>query len=207
VFLILGSLTNVVGYQSAKSFSINESPLFMTRIKRATNQQQNIITAQYLGIKKSIYLQFPIRDNRTELFKRVVKYIKSLDEKSFNYFTEIIINYIQKNGKNSDITCIQIKRGLEQLRVSSEYFRIDGNENRLEITSRNSAPFCFLLDFLFLVIFSIFDFIIFFVVTFLLTVLNKETFCGTCVSHCSNILNLNEIGYRLNKLKYKGGNE
>ena len=59
VLLVLGSLSNVVGYQSVKS-TVNDSPLFQTRTQRATNQQQNIITSQYLGKGKGNLLHFPI---------------------------------------------------------------------------------------------------------------------------------------------------
>ena len=72
VLLVLGSLTNVVGYQSVKSTSMNDSPLFKTRTQKATNQQQNIITSQYLGKGKENLLYFPMRDNRTELLKKVI---------------------------------------------------------------------------------------------------------------------------------------
>ncbi len=52
ILLVLGSLTNVVGYQSVKS-TVNDSPLFQTRTQRATNQQRNFITSQYLGKGKT----------------------------------------------------------------------------------------------------------------------------------------------------------
>ena len=52
VLLVLGSLTNVVGYQSVKSTTVNDSPLFNMRTQRATNHEQNILTFQYLGMGK-----------------------------------------------------------------------------------------------------------------------------------------------------------
>jgi hypothetical protein len=48
VLLVLGSLSNVVGYQTVMSTSVNDSPLFQTRTQKATNQQQNSINPQYL---------------------------------------------------------------------------------------------------------------------------------------------------------------
>ncbi len=78
VLLILGSLSNVVGYQSVKSM-VNDSPLFQTRTQRATNQQSNILTSQYLGVGKGNLLQFPIRDNRSELLRSIFELMNRMD--------------------------------------------------------------------------------------------------------------------------------
>jgi len=49
VLLVLGSLSNVVGYQSIKSTTAFDSPLFKIKMQRAIHQQQTLITFQYLG--------------------------------------------------------------------------------------------------------------------------------------------------------------
>jgi len=49
VLLVLGSLTNVVGYQPVKSTALSDSPLFRIRTQRTIHQQRNMITSQYLG--------------------------------------------------------------------------------------------------------------------------------------------------------------
>ncbi|MCJ7698445.1 MAG: hypothetical protein MUO73_08980 [Thermoplasmata archaeon] len=50
VLLVLGSLTNVVGYQSVKSTVLSDSPLFSVRTKRAINQVGgDTLTFNYLG--------------------------------------------------------------------------------------------------------------------------------------------------------------
>jgi hypothetical protein len=56
VLLVVASLGNVVGYQSVKS-TVNDSPLFATRTERATNQQQNTLTSQYIGMGRELCLQ------------------------------------------------------------------------------------------------------------------------------------------------------
>jgi len=49
VLLVLGSLSNVVGYQSANSSTVFDSPLFKIKMQRTIHQQQNIIRSYYLG--------------------------------------------------------------------------------------------------------------------------------------------------------------
>ncbi len=97
VLLVLGSLSNVVGYQSVKSNTINDSPLFQTRTQRATNQQQNSITSQYLGMGRGNPLQFPIKDNKIELLKRVIEYISKMDEQSFSRFVDLCLNRVRQD--------------------------------------------------------------------------------------------------------------
>ena len=48
VLLVLGSLSNAVGYQSVKS-TVNDSPLFRIKLQRLFHDQQNKITYRYLG--------------------------------------------------------------------------------------------------------------------------------------------------------------
>jgi len=49
VLLVMGSLSNVVGYQSVKSSTVNDSPLFKTRTQRMLHHRQTMITTHYLG--------------------------------------------------------------------------------------------------------------------------------------------------------------
>jgi len=86
ILLVLGSLSNVVGYQAVNSTAVNDSPLFKTRTQRATEQQQNILTAQYLGKGKGKLLYFPMRDNKTEVLKNFFDSIKKMDDATFQRF-------------------------------------------------------------------------------------------------------------------------
>jgi hypothetical protein len=63
VLLVLGSLSNVVGYQSATSTSTTKSPLFSIRTQKAINKGSNILTSNYLGQGLQT-IPFPLKDKR-----------------------------------------------------------------------------------------------------------------------------------------------
>jgi hypothetical protein len=128
VLLVLGSLSNVVGYQSVKS-TVNDSPLFNVRTQRATNQQKNIIISQYLGIGKGNLLQFPIKDAKTEALKNAIEFINKMNDKTFHRFVEKIKTLISQKENTKDIDFNDIENILHQLRKNSEVFLIyiDGN--------------------------------------------------------------------------------
>jgi len=117
VLLVLGSLSNVVGYQSVKSTTVSDSPLFQTRTQRATNQQQNSITSQYLGMSKESFLQFPFRDDKTEQLKKVIDIISKMDEKTFERFTELCIRRARQDNNLREINSNDIIRALILLRT------------------------------------------------------------------------------------------
>jgi hypothetical protein len=117
VLLILGSLSNVVGYQSVKSTTVNDSPLFQIRTQRATNQQQNSITSQYLGLGKENLLQFPFRDNETEQLRKANDIISKMDEKTFARFTELCIQRIRKDKSLKDTNPNDIIKALYLLKT------------------------------------------------------------------------------------------
>jgi hypothetical protein len=119
VLLVLGSLSNVVGYQSVKS-TVNDSPLFQTRTQRATNQQQNSIISQYLGIGRETLLQFPFRDNRTEQLKKAINIISKMDDKTFQRFTELCIQKARQDDTLRDISRYQIAQALHLLKTKPE---------------------------------------------------------------------------------------
>jgi len=132
VLLILCSLSNVVGYQSVKSTAVNDSPLFQTRTQRATNQQQNSITSQYLGMRRGSPLQFPIKDNRTEQLKKVIDIISKMDDKTFTRFTDLCIQKIRQDN-SFDNTNNEIIQMLQLLRKQSKTIIFSGiNKNNQE---------------------------------------------------------------------------
>ena len=143
VLLVLGSLTNVVGYQSVKSTAVNDSPLFRTRTQRATNQQQNILTSQYLGKGNGNLLYFPMRDNRTELLKRAIEYISKMDDKAFAQFTALCIQKVKQDKTLNDANPNEITQILQLLRTKSETIKhILINENNQKITSFDFYTIC-----------------------------------------------------------------
>jgi hypothetical protein len=105
-----------VGYQSVKS-TVNDSPLFKTRTQRATNQQQNILTSQYLGMEKGILLQFPFRDNRTEQLKKAFVFISKMDDESFARFTELCIQRIRQDKSLKDTNSNDIVKALKLMKT------------------------------------------------------------------------------------------
>ncbi len=119
VILVFGSLTNVIGYQSVKS-TINDSPLFATRTQRATNQQQNIMTSQYLGMGKEALLQFPFRDNRPEQLKKAIDVIRKMDDKTFAQFTELCIKKARQDDALRDLNHYEIVQALLLLKTKPD---------------------------------------------------------------------------------------
>jgi hypothetical protein len=119
VLLVLGSLSNVVGYQSVKS-TVNDSPLFTTRTQRAINQHQNILTYQYLGMGKGNLLQFPLRDNTTELLKRAIDIVNKMDDTTFARFTGLLIQKVRQNDALRDLRHYQIVQSLLFLKTNPD---------------------------------------------------------------------------------------
>lgn len=194
IILIFSALTTVVGYQSMKS-TVNDSPLFQTRTQRATKQQQNSITSQYLGMGNDNILQFSFRDNRTDLLKKVSKFFKNMDDKTFNIFIKIYLNQLQKKEVVTDENREKIEEALRQFRDRSVRPRIYNDSDINDTTWRDTPTLCWFpgcqLYILFLLIFLS-------VMLSLMSVLGGETSCITCISHCTP--NMKEVCYLLNKM-------
>ncbi|KYK23971.1 hypothetical protein AYK25_00995 [Thermoplasmatales archaeon SM1-50] len=140
VLLVLGSLSNVVGYQSVKS-SVNDSLLFQTRTQRATNRQQNILTYQYLGMGKESILQFPTRNNNTDSLQRTLVYIKKMDEATFNTFIVFVIKHMQQNHQITDETSREIRMLLKQIK-EDPLFLHQINLQTFDSNARYATEFC-----------------------------------------------------------------
>ncbi len=139
VLLVLGSLSNVAGYQSVKS-TVNDSPLFQTRTQRATNQQQNSITSQYLG--KGNLWNIPTSDNRNEQMKNAIEFINKMDDKTFHRFVEKIKTLISQKENTKDIDFNDIEKVLYQFRKNSDVFPIYIGDNSESITFDMEPFFC-----------------------------------------------------------------
>jgi hypothetical protein len=120
VLLVMSSLSNVVGYQSVKSTAVNDSPLFRTRTQKIINQQQNVLTSQYLGKGKGNLLYFPMRDNRTESLKRAIEIISKMDDNAFAQFTVLCIQRARQDNTLCDTNSNEIALILRQLRAKPE---------------------------------------------------------------------------------------
>jgi len=119
ILLVLGSLSTVIGYQSVKS-TVNDSPLFTTRTKRATNQEQNGITSQYLGMGNENFLRFPMRDTRTDSLIKAIEYIGKMDDETFERFIVIYIQKIRQDEAGIDMNPFDIAQAFRQLRMQPE---------------------------------------------------------------------------------------
>ena len=98
VLLVLGSLSNVVGYQSVKSTTVNDSPLFNIRTTRAIKEENNtILTSNYLGDGQVNYLQFPTRDGSKELIKDTIDKLSKMTDKQLDQLQKNIISYYYEN--------------------------------------------------------------------------------------------------------------
>jgi len=143
VLLILGSLSNVVGYQSAQSSGVNESPLFSIRTQKANNHLKNVISSQYLGKGKDALLQFPIRDNRTELLKKAIEFISKMDDKTFERFKELCIQRIRQDKTISDTNPNEIIQMLQLLRTKPETITHSFiSRNNYNLTSNDLITIC-----------------------------------------------------------------
>ena len=142
VLLVLGSLSNVVGYQSVKS-TINDSPLFATRTQRAINQQQNVITSQYLGMGKETLLQFSTRDNRNEQLKKAIDIISKMDDTTFERFTELCIQRAKQHESLKELTPSSIVKALHTLKTKSvKIINSFMNGSNQKITTYGMITFC-----------------------------------------------------------------
>jgi len=152
--LILGSLSNVVGYQSVKS-TVNDSPLFKTRTQRATNQQTNSITSQYIG--KGNLWNIPLSNNRNEQLRRALVFISKMDDKTFARFTELIIQKAGQDDTLRDLNRYEIVQALHLLKTNPDaVINSYTNRNNQDYSTVNGYytlfgawfPGCFILFFL-----------------------------------------------------------
>jgi hypothetical protein len=140
VLLVLGSLSNVVGYQSVKSTTVKDSPLFQTRTQRANNQQQNYLTSKYLGIGKENLLQFPARDNLVESLKNGIEYIYEMDEETVARFTQLCIQRIHQNPLFNNIDDEEIKLVLELIREGPTPVILYAQNHTLNMPTTDICP-------------------------------------------------------------------
>jgi hypothetical protein len=137
VLLVLGSLSNVVGYNSVKSTALNESPLFSVRTKRATNQVRiDTLTFNYLGRGIESNLLFPVRENGTGTLQQFIDRIKKMDENEFSRFRSVVVSRLSedKNNKNFDFNIVSSL--LKQIRSNTKELNI----NQFDIICNQSEP-------------------------------------------------------------------
>lgn len=133
VLLVMGSLSNVVGYQSVKS-SVSDSPLFQTRTQRAISSRSNsnILSSRYLGKGFTVFL-FPLQDSYEGLIKKCVERIRAMDESTYHRFISVVVNKIQYNDNLKDLNVKDVIKGLYQIRANNQGIMVykDSNGDRI----------------------------------------------------------------------------
>jgi hypothetical protein len=135
VLLVLGSLSNVVGYQSVKS-TVNDSPLFKIRTQRETSQQQNTLTSQYLG-KGINTLSFPLRDTNTKMIQKFIDRIRTMDDDTFNRFIDYVVNQINHKNNLKSVDVDEFIKELRQIRKNTQNIVVDKDLDDYKITYSN----------------------------------------------------------------------
>ncbi len=185
VLLVLGSLSNVVGYQSVK-LTVNDSPLFQTRTQRATNQQKNTLISQYIGMGGGNLLQFPIRNDRTELIQKFIERIRTIDDSAFKRFVNEFVSYLNNNDKfyenKKQVVCdlYRLRENSEKIKMPAVYTNrqkiIQDTAILCQITS--FTPFCDFLDLIARILFL--PFVLLFIFGSILSSFFIHTSCSTC---------------------------
>jgi len=140
VLLVFGSLNNVVGYQSVESSTVNDFPVFSVRTQRATNQQQNILTSQYLG--KGNLWQFPSRDTRTEQLRKAIHIISKMDDKTFARSIELCIQKVRQADALQDLSRYQIVRVLLLLKTNPDAFINSYTIRNNQVLPKTALTYC-----------------------------------------------------------------
>jgi|GEM_PF-5379685 len=109
VLLILGSLSNVVGYQSVTSTSTTESPLFSIRTQNAINKGSNVLTSNYLGQGLQT-IPFPLKDIRSTLIPKIIDRIQTMNDEEFSRLQSLILSWLyeKQHVTNTDIVQLLI---------------------------------------------------------------------------------------------------
>jgi Zn-dependent metalloprotease len=120
ILLVLGSLSNVVGYQSVKS-TVSESPLFDFRTQKAVNRMsESILTSNYLG-KGINTISFPLREKTNEeRIQEFIYRIRTMDENTFRRSISYVVNQIKHNDIFNDINTKEVINGLHKIRESKQ---------------------------------------------------------------------------------------
>lgn len=157
--LILVSFTNVVGIQSTTSDSVNDSPLFRIRTNKAINNDNRVITSDYLG-KGLNAIQFPLRDNKTVMIQKFIDGIRTMDDDTFYRFIDYAVNQINHNPKLKNINSQGIIAVLYQLKnnqhiLPNQNIELDEKANWLPSSGPNEV-ICLIENIITFIIWSIF---------------------------------------------------
>ena len=156
VILILLSFTNVIGYRTNSSDSVEVSPLFSVRTNRAIEQDNNIFSNCYIGMEKENTIQFPSRDNEKELMCKYIDAINQMDDNSFKNLITKTISQVNKDDKLKEIGAKKVLLVLNLMRAYPDElksFILNGKEDNKNYTvGLKWIPGCYLLSLIFFIV-------------------------------------------------------
>ena len=153
VLLILGSLSNVVGYQSVTSTSTTESPLFSIRTQNAINKGSNVLTSNYLGQGLQT-IPFPLKDIRSTLIPKIIDRIQTMNDEEFSRLQSLILSWLyeKQHVTNTDIVHLLILIRQNDIPNGFEVTFYDIIQNKtkpptyIEFTCKMNIPLCFFMN-------------------------------------------------------------
>ena len=122
VVIITTSFAAAVGFQTVKSNSAINSPLFVVRSKRAVDEENKVLTCKYVG--KGITLPFPKWDDKTIMIQKVIDRISKMDDKTFEKFIVHIIDSAKKNNRFIGVNPDRIREAFYLLRFNDKLIPI-----------------------------------------------------------------------------------
>ena len=152
VVIITTSFAAAVGFQTVKSNSAINSPLFVVRSKRAVDEENKVLNCKYVG--KGITLPFPRRDDKAIMVQKVIDRISKMDDKKLERFIAFIINHARKDYRFNGVNPDRIREAFNMLRYSDkpiQIYNVDP-ENR----TFGYEPFCIIKSIILIIIGFIF---------------------------------------------------
>ncbi|UCF13424.1 MAG: hypothetical protein JSW06_03985 [Thermoplasmatales archaeon] len=164
VILILVSFTSVVGYDSVKSTSAINSPLFGIRTKRAIGQGQEDITTDYLGHGEQTNIQFSSRMKKIEQIQKAIGIISKMSDRAFSKIVVRVVlklKYQEKLDAKETSEALQILNNI--MRKPNDIKHYDTNNNPKPETgwyiSCDWFPGCNILDIIIKILYTWGDFV------------------------------------------------
>ena len=177
VVLVLASLSPAVGFRTVKSSFVKDSPLFNVRTKRAIGEEQEGLTADYIGKGKENGIFFPIRDKNSFQIYRIIQRMSQMNDET-RWFTTLQLNreYLDKLITNEDLH--KILNRLPQTKGNPQEIMnmlIDESDDLLIGGWTIFNPVCLIIIFGLLFLFEVWTYIIsIYLITSLLSTINIE---------------------------------
>lgn len=121
--LILVSFTNVVNVQSTTSDSVNNSPLFSIRTRKAINEEsQGDLTSNYLGKGNELKVFIPSGNNEKMLLRKAINRLQGMDDATFTKFLENGLRWLMTQERYKDVNVLRLISDLHRIKENPEIF-------------------------------------------------------------------------------------